>query len=727
VDVIDASGVVTSLGVGIGAAPSAVAISQDGTRAYVANTGSRTISVIDTGVETGTTPAVKDSFTVLGDQPSALVVTPGRDRLYVLTSSGVEVVDTQTGTSVPLDVAASGGQLAITRDGKLVFVASGNVFVIDTTDNRVVATFAPEKASVAGISNVAIGVAIAPDDAHAFVSVTSYISDSFRFSVSGGLAIVDRANIGTPNNPVTSTIDLFSQPGSIAFSADGDLAYVGIQSYWADTLYGAGFLPGRWVAAIDNRAEIPALSQWIDLGAGGAASPTPAGVAVSPDRSALFVSIPKNNSVIVIDPATNAFKASISVPGSPRSVAVVPNPTARPTPFVLHAADDIAANPVPAQHAAIAVANVLANDTLGGGQATTANVTLSVGTPTSAGLALDAATGAVWVTANAAVGSHTLTYRICDAGNADVCATASVSVAVRARYAIAAADDRATSLPGGIALTNVVANDTLGSEAASLANVSLIAVSSDAALSLSAGDGSVVVSADAARGDHVLTYRICELADPTNCSANGTATVTVVWRDISAGSDSASASKAGGTAIANVLANDSFDGGAATLARVTIASVSSPNAGVTLDPATGSVSVAAGTAAGPQTLVYRICERANSANCSADASVTVTVTGYAVNAVGDSARASSKNADFGVVNVLANDTIGGAPATLANVALSLVSVSPSNRQIRFNSDGTVDILGKSGGGTYSLRYQICDLADPANCGQATLSLNLSGK
>jgi len=39
----------------------------------------------------------------------------------------------------------------------------------------------------------------------------------------------------------------------------------------------------------------------------------------------------------------------------------------------------------------------------------------------------------------------------------------------------------------------------------------------------------------------------------------------------------------------------------------------------------------------------------------------------------------------------------------------------------------VDVLGKSSGGTYSLRYQICDLADPANCAQATLSLGLSGK
>jgi hypothetical protein len=234
------------------------------------------------------------------------------------------------------------------------------------------------------------------------------------------------------------------------------------------------------------------------------------------------------------------------------------------------------------------------------------------------------------------------------------------------------------------------------------------------------------VAAGAARGDHVLTYRICEIADPGNCSStNGTVTVTVVWHDIHAELDNATISRSGGVAIANVLGNDTFDGTAATLASVTLSTVSA-SAGVALDARTGAVSVAQGTAVGPQTLVYSICERANPANCS-EGTATVTVTGYVVNAVADRARASSKVAMLGVINVLANDTLGGAAATQTNVKLSLVSLSPSNRQIRLNPDGTVDVLGKSSGGTYSLRYQICELADPTNCAQATLSLNLSGK
>jgi YVTN family beta-propeller protein len=726
VDVIDTA---TNAKVGnpivVGTAPAQVAISPDGKHAYVTNTGSNTVSVIDTTDP----PAVVGTFTV-GDRPSSIVVTPGEDRLYVLTATGVEAVDTASGQRTPLNVGGSDGQIAITPDGAFVFVASGNVSVIDTTDNTLVASFSPEEAATPGISNVAVGVAISPRDSRAYVSVVSYISDFFGFRVSGGLAVVDTANIRTVSNPVTQTIQLFSLPGAVAFTADGSRAYAGITAYWADTLYGAGFLPGRWVATIDTATN--AVANWIDLGADGAAwsqQHTPAGLAVTPDRSAVFVSIPSNSTVAVIDPATDVLLTDKTIPaaGGPHGVAIIPAPGASPTPFNLHATDDAAPNPLPAQHAAIAVANVLANDTIGGAQAAIGNVTLSVASPTSASLTLDVATGAVWVAADAAVGSHTLTYQICEPGNAQICASATVTVPVRPRYAIAATDDRATSLPGATAIANVLANDILGADAASLATVALVPVSSDGALSINSAEGSVVVAAGATRGDHLLTYRICEIADPSNCSADGTAAVTVVWRDLQAANDSATTSRAGGTAIANVLANDTFDGTAATLAAVTISSVSSTNAGVTLDAASGSLSVARDTAVGPQRVVYRICERANPANCSADAAVTVTVTSYVVNAVADSARASSKTATMAVVNVLANDTLGGNPATIANVRVSLVSLSPANSKVRLNANGSVDILGKSSSGTYSLGYRICEIADPANCAQATLTLNLSGK
>ena len=56
----------------------------------------------------------------------------------------------------------------------------------------------------------------------------------------------------------------------------------------------------------------------------------------------------------------------------------------------------------------------------------------------------------------------------------------------------------------------------------------------------------------------------------------------------------------------------------------------------------------------------------------------------AVDAVGDYVRASSKIAGVLVANVLANDKFAGGPATLTNVQLSHVSLTPNTPNIKLN-------------------------------------------
>ena len=113
-------------------------------------------------------------------------------------------------------------------------------------------------------------------------------------------------------------------------------------------------------------------------------------------------------------------------------------------------------------------------------------------------------------------------------------------------------------------------------------------------------------------------------------------------------------------------------------------------------------------------------------NCD-DAIVTVTVLATPIIANGDSARVSSKVASTAIANVLANDRLGSAPATLANVTLSFVSLTPANSKIRLDlTDGSVDVLGKTDSGLYLLVYEICEIAMPTNCARATVRLDLSG-
>jgi large repetitive protein len=159
---------------------------------------------------------------------------------------------------------------------------------------------------------------------------------------------------------------------------------------------------------------------------------------------------------------------------------------------------------------------------------------------------------------------------------------------------------------------------------------------------------------------------------------------------------------------------------------VKLAFVSSSSAGVTLSASSAAVLVAAGTAAGSYSLVYRICEIASPSNCD-QATVTVTVNPYVINAVNDSARASSKVAGTALASVLINDFLGNVRATIATVRLSLVSLTPNSSLIRLDlSDGSVDILGKVNSGRYLLVYQICEIASPSNCDTSTVTLDLSG-
>jgi hypothetical protein len=156
-----------------------------------------------------------------------------------------------------------------------------------------------------------------------------------------------------------------------------------------------------------------------------------------------------------------------------------------------------------------------------------------------------------------------------------------------------------------------------------------------------------------------------------------------------------------------VLANDKFAAAVATLAKVRLSKLTASHPGT-------------------QTLTYRICEIAMPSNCD-DAIVTVTVLATPIIANNESVRASSKVAKTVIASVLANDRLGSAPATLANVTLSLVSLTPANSKIRLDlTDGSVDVLGKTDSGLYRLVYEICEIAMPTNCMRATVSIDLTG-
>jgi hypothetical protein len=285
-------------------------------------------------------------------------------------------------------------------------------------------------------------------------------------------------------------------------------------------------------------------------------------------------------------------------------------------------------------------------------------------------------------------------------------------------------DDAGSPAPGAtLAVPNVMANDWVAGQRATTANATLTELASSVAgLSLDTATGAVNIAPGLAAGDYTLTYRLCSRAAPGQCD-DAEVTVTVRSFALVARNDAGSASfGAGGRPIANVLANDTVGGVAATTGLVALSQVSSTHAGLSLNVLTGAVDVAPGTPSATHSLVYRICERANPANC---VQATATVVPYVIDAVDDYRRASSKTPAVLIANVLANDRFGGQVATTAQVTITLTTAVPYG--ITFDTTtGQVRLLRKVDSMLYVIGYRICERGSPGNCDTANVSLDLSG-
>ena len=369
-----------------------------------------------------------------------------------------------------------------------------------------------------------------------------------------------------------------------------------------------------------------------------------------------------------------------------------------------------------------AVSNVLNNDQLNGLSVVASDVTISFVSSTNANVTLNTSTGAVNVAAGTPEGTYTLVYQICEVLNPTNCKQATVTVPVNLDDLIAINDAGSTvnGFTGGTSLTNVLGNDQLNGLAVDPASVSLSFVSStNANVTLNTTTGSVNVAAGTPAGTYSLVYQICDNINPSNCS-QATVTVPVSEASISGVNDSGSSNGyTGGTAVTNVLSNDLLNGAAVDPAKVTVSYISSTSSGVTLSGS--NVVVAAGTPAGTYILTYEICELLNASNCD-QAEVTVTVVAPVIDAVADAGSASGLSGGVAVNNVLGNDLLGGSFFSPAKVALSFVSSTNGGVSL---SGSNVVVAAGTPAGTYTLTYQICEILNPTNCDQTTVSVTVT--
>jgi large repetitive protein len=180
--------------------------------------------------------------------------------------------------------------------------------------------------------------------------------------------------------------------------------------------------------------------------------------------------------------------------------------------------------------------------------------------------------------------------------------------------------------------------------------------------------------------------------------------------NINANNDSLSIT-AGGSG--SLLANDSLGGVLVNLGLITFSIISGTLPGG-FSVVNGTVNISIDTTPG------LVSETSRSTNC-ASAQVQVNVSAATIVANPDSFSLGVG----GSGNVLANDTLGGAPATPARVLTSLNPVGgglPSG--IALSSAGLLTVGSAAPAGTYVLSYRICQITAPSNCANSTATVTV---
>ncbi|OXA96273.1 T9SS type B sorting domain-containing protein [Flavobacterium hercynium] len=368
-------------------------------------------------------------------------------------------------------------------------------------------------------------------------------------------------------------------------------------------------------------------------------------------------------------------------------------------------------------------ASVILNDTLNGSPAVigTANgeVTLTgVTVPTGLTLNTD---GTVTIAANTPAGNYNLEYSICEVTNPTNCDTAT-SIIVVGKPVIDAVTETTTSINGMIGGTtaSLITNDTLNGSPAVIGTangqVTLTAISVPAGLTLNA-DGTVTIATGTTIGDYEVEYNICEVTNPTNCDAVKSI-ISVTGSVLVANNDKERSVIATNKQeiILNALDNDTKDGLAVVASDVEITIITpDPTGFITLNN-NGTVTLNGNAPAGTYEIIYQICEHLNNTNCSAAASIKITVTAPVIDAVTETTTSIDGNVGGTTISLLDNDTLNGNPVSIGihpgDVTLTAISVPAG---LTLNADGTVTVSAGTTAGNYEVEYRICEVNNPTNC------------
>jgi YVTN family beta-propeller protein/VCBS repeat-containing protein len=258
--------IIASIGVGF---TSGVAVSPDGTTVYVTNSSNGTMSVVDTA-----TNAVTRTYSGL-NSPSRVFVTPDGTKIYVADDGGaLRMVDTKANSLSVITTGLYPSFVAVNQNVTRAYAANPvneTVSVIDLSTKAVT--------TISGMGKAAY-VAVSPDGTRAYV-----IQRGSNYADT--IAVLD-----TATNTVTATIPVAGSLSSLAISPDGKNAYSTQSGQWGDGS----------MSVIDLNSNIITSTTTGLFG--------PTSIAVSPDGTRAYV-VANGLSVVTLR-TTDTFNVTVS-------------------------------------------------------------------------------------------------------------------------------------------------------------------------------------------------------------------------------------------------------------------------------------------------------------------------------------------------------------------------------------------------------------------------------
>jgi hypothetical protein len=272
------------------------------------------------------------------------------------------------------------------------------------------------------------------------------------------------------------------------------------------------------------------------------------------------------------------------------------------------------------------------------------------------------------------------------------------------------------NIPNGSSSISVLANDLLNNVTPTANEVLVTGINFPSNWTMNP-DGSLNVALGTPAASYIFSYRICEIANPNNCSV--TTSVLNLTTTIQAITETFEYQNAPNSPNSiSVLANDLLNNETPTPNNVIVSGINMPS-GFTLNP-DGTITVAQTTQTGSYTFSYRICEISNPDNCS----VTTSVIDVISNIQAITEIIDYQNIPNGPISisVLANDLLNNATPTANDVTITGINF-PST--FSFNPDGTLNVALGTPAASYIFSYRICEIANPNNCSVTSSVLNLT--